>query len=97
MVKSASLKFLLFKHRRQWRSVNQLINVECMLPVGRTGKDIVLAIIGKIGTAGGTGCTIEFAGAARLAEQSKSSLGPIQPLGAKNISNCVVISSHARV
>ena len=29
---------------------------------GITAKDIVLAIIGKIGTAGGTGYTIEFAG-----------------------------------
>jgi 3-isopropylmalate/(R)-2-methylmalate dehydratase large subunit len=31
---------------------------------GITAKDIVLAIIGKIGTAGGTGYTIEFAGEA---------------------------------
>jgi 3-isopropylmalate/(R)-2-methylmalate dehydratase large subunit len=35
-----------------------------VLPVGCTAKDIVLAIIGKIGTAGGTGHVIEFAGEA---------------------------------
>ena len=40
------------------------INVEGELPVGITGKDIVLYIIGKIGTAGGTGYAIEFAGSA---------------------------------
>jgi len=41
-----------------------LIKVEGTLAKGLTGKDIVLAIIGKIGTAGGTGYTIEFAGSA---------------------------------
>jgi 3-isopropylmalate/(R)-2-methylmalate dehydratase large subunit len=41
-----------------------LIRVEGVLPRGCTAKDIVLAIIGKIGTAGGTGYTIEFGGAA---------------------------------
>jgi 3-isopropylmalate/(R)-2-methylmalate dehydratase large subunit len=40
------------------------IRVEGALPLGVTAKDIVLAIIGKIGTAGGTGCAIEFAGSA---------------------------------
>ncbi len=43
---------------------NMLIKVEGRLGAGCTAKDIVLAIIGKIGTAGGTGYTIEFAGAA---------------------------------
>ncbi len=46
------------------KAKNLLIKVEGVLPKGCTGKDIVLAIIGKIGTAGGTGYTIEFAGAA---------------------------------
>ncbi len=41
-----------------------LIRVEGQLPRGCTAKDIVLAIIGKIGTAGGTGYTMEFAGSA---------------------------------
>jgi len=43
---------------------NMLVKVEGKLPPGCTAKDIVLAIIGKIGTAGGTGYTIEFAGSA---------------------------------
>ncbi|HVL10680.1 MAG TPA: 3-isopropylmalate dehydratase large subunit [Burkholderiaceae bacterium] len=46
------------------KSKNMLVRVEGMLPRGCTAKDIVLAIIGKIGTAGGTGYTIEFAGSA---------------------------------
>ena len=43
---------------------NLLIQVNGQLPRGCTAKDIVLAVIGKIGTAGGTGFTIEFAGSA---------------------------------
>jgi 3-isopropylmalate/(R)-2-methylmalate dehydratase large subunit len=43
---------------------NMLIKVEGTLGKGCSAKDIVLAIIGKIGTAGGTGYTIEFAGSA---------------------------------
>ncbi len=46
------------------KAKNLLIKVEGTLARGCTAKDIVLAIIGKIGTAGGTGCTIEFAGSA---------------------------------
>jgi 3-isopropylmalate/(R)-2-methylmalate dehydratase large subunit len=38
------------------------IDVEGMLPRGVTAKDIALAVIGQIGTAGGTGYAIEFAG-----------------------------------
>lgn len=40
------------------------ITVDGTLPVGVTAKDIILAIIGKIGTAGGTGYVIEYAGSA---------------------------------
>jgi 3-isopropylmalate/(R)-2-methylmalate dehydratase large subunit len=40
------------------------IEVEGTLGLGVTAKDIILAIIGKIGTAGGTGYTIEFTGSA---------------------------------
>jgi 3-isopropylmalate/(R)-2-methylmalate dehydratase large subunit len=43
---------------------NMLVKVEGELPQGLTAKDIVLAIIGKIGTAGGTGYAIEFGGSA---------------------------------
>jgi 3-isopropylmalate/(R)-2-methylmalate dehydratase large subunit len=41
---------------------NMLINVDGQLGNGVTPKDVVLAIIGEIGTAGGTGYAIEFAG-----------------------------------
>ncbi|HMN94576.1 MAG TPA: 3-isopropylmalate dehydratase large subunit [Hydrogenophaga sp.] len=46
------------------KAKNMLVKVEGQLPKGCTAKDIVLAIIGRIGTAGGTGYTIEFAGSA---------------------------------
>jgi 3-isopropylmalate/(R)-2-methylmalate dehydratase large subunit len=46
------------------KAKNMRILVEGTLQKGVTAKDIVLAIIGKIGTAGGTGYTIEFAGSA---------------------------------
>ncbi len=46
------------------KAKNMLVKVEGVLPRGCGAKDIVLAIIGKIGTAGGTGYTIEFGGSA---------------------------------
>jgi 3-isopropylmalate/(R)-2-methylmalate dehydratase large subunit len=46
------------------KAKNMLIKVEGRLAAGVTAKDIVLAIIGRIGTAGGTGFTIEFTGSA---------------------------------
>jgi len=46
------------------KAKNMRIQVDGTLPKGLTGKDMVLAIIGKIGTAGGTGYTLEFAGSA---------------------------------
>lgn len=46
----------------QKRSKNMLVKVEGNLPIGVTAKDVALAIIGKIGTAGGTGYVIEYAG-----------------------------------
>ena len=48
----------------QRKSKNMLVRVDGSLPVGVTAKDVVLAIIGKIGTAGGTGYAIEFGGEA---------------------------------
>ena len=44
------------------RSKNMRVNVTGKLPIGVTAKDIILAIIAKIGTAGGTGYVIEYAG-----------------------------------
>jgi 3-isopropylmalate/(R)-2-methylmalate dehydratase large subunit len=46
------------------KAKNMLVRVDGTLTKGLTAKDIVLAIIGKIGTAGGTGYTIEFGGSA---------------------------------
>ena len=43
---------------------NMQVRVEGQVPAGVTAKDIVLAIIGKIGTAGGNGHALEFAGSA---------------------------------
>ncbi len=48
----------------QKKMKNMLISVDGKVGAGVTAKDIVLAIIGKIGTAGGTGHAIEFAGEA---------------------------------
>ncbi|MBH9987123.1 3-isopropylmalate dehydratase large subunit [Bartonella sp. W8098] len=48
----------------QKKSKNMLVQVNGTLPKGVTAKDLVLAIIGKIGTAGGTGHVIEFTGEA---------------------------------
>ena len=46
----------------QKKSKNYRINVNGKLPAGVTSKDVILKIIGTIGTAGGTGYVIEFAG-----------------------------------
>ncbi len=48
----------------QTKSKNMLIRVDGTIGAGVTAKDIILAIIGKIGTAGGTGYAIEFGGTA---------------------------------
>ena len=47
----------------QKKSKNLLINITGKLPIGVTSKDVILQTIGKIGTAGGTGMVIEYAGA----------------------------------
>jgi len=48
----------------QKKSTNLLVQVDNTLPPNVTAKDIILAIIGEIGTAGGTGAAIEYAGEA---------------------------------
>ena len=48
----------------QTKSKNMRAVVDGTLPLGVTAKDIILAIIGEIGTAGGTGYAIEYAGEA---------------------------------
>lgn len=48
----------------QKKAANMLVRVDGRLAEGATAKDIILAIIGEIGTAGGTGHVIEYAGEA---------------------------------
>ncbi|NJL08705.1 MAG: 3-isopropylmalate dehydratase large subunit [Methylacidiphilales bacterium] len=48
----------------QKKAKNMRVTVDGQLPPGVTAKDVVLAIIGEIGTAGGTGSVIEYAGEA---------------------------------
>ena len=48
----------------QQKAKNMLVRVDGALPEGVTAKDIILAIIGEIGTAGGTGYALEYAGEA---------------------------------
>jgi len=48
----------------QGKAKNMLVEVDGRLPPGVTAKDVILAIIGEIGTAGGTGHVIEYAGEA---------------------------------
>ena len=48
----------------QKKAKNMRVTVDGQLPAGVTAKDIILAIIGEIGTAGGTGSVIEYAGEA---------------------------------
>ena len=48
----------------QRRAKNMLVAVDGELGFGMTAKDLILAIIGEIGTAGGTGHVIEYAGSA---------------------------------
>jgi 3-isopropylmalate/(R)-2-methylmalate dehydratase large subunit len=49
---------------RMKKSKNMLVRIDGELPVGVTAKDLVLAVIGKVGTAGATGYVIEYAGEA---------------------------------
>jgi 3-isopropylmalate/(R)-2-methylmalate dehydratase large subunit len=44
------------------KNKNRMVRVEGTLPIGCTAKDVILYVIGQIGTAGGTGHAIEFAG-----------------------------------
>ncbi len=46
------------------KAKSMLVRADGRLPAGVTAKDLVLAVIGKIGTAGGTGHAIEFGGSA---------------------------------
>jgi 3-isopropylmalate dehydratase len=60
----------------QKKALNMLVNVGGVLGAGVTSKDIVLHVCGVIGTAGGTGATIEFAGSAirSLSMESRMSI-----------------------
>src|SRR5499433_990024 len=48
----------------QKKAKNMRVTIDGKLPTGVAAKDIILAIIGEIGTAGGTGSAIEYAGEA---------------------------------
>src|SRR5947209_4399417 len=48
----------------QTKAANRRVTVDGRLPAGVAAKDIILAIIGEIGTAGGTGHAVEYAGEA---------------------------------
>ena len=64
------------------RAKTMLIRVDGRLGAGVTAKDVVLAIIGRIGTAGGTGYAIEFGGSAiraRIASCASSTSRNISP------------------
>ena len=50
------------KHWFKKKGKNFRINVNGQLHLGVTSKDVILQIIGKLGTAGGTGSVIEYAG-----------------------------------
>ena len=56
----------------QSKSKNMPVQVDGKLPENVTAKDIILAIIGEIGTAGGTGYTMEYAGDAIRASRWKA-------------------------
>ena len=58
----------------QKKAKNMLVRVDGQLPEGVTAKDIILAIIGEIGTAGGTGHVIEYAGEAIRALSMEGSM-----------------------
>jgi 3-isopropylmalate dehydratase len=72
------LTFPLFSSQTlpQTKTKNMLITVDGDLPDGVTSKDIILYIIGQIGTAGGTGYTIEFGGStiAALSMEARMSI-----------------------
>src|ERR1700723_562611 len=55
----------------QTKAKNMRVEVDGALPPGVTAKDIILAIIGQIGTAGGTGHVIEYCGSALEAASIK--------------------------
>ena len=68
------------------------VNVDGVLPPGTSAKDVILAVIAKIGTGGGQGYVIEYRGSAIEALSVKSSYFP---LGNTAIS-VITSSAHSR-
>ena len=64
---------------RAQHSKNMRVTVNGKLPDGVTAKDIALAVIAKIGTAGGTGYVIEYAGEAVRGAVDGRAHDPVQP------------------
>ena len=60
------------------KSKSMLIEISGRLPRGSSAKDLALAVIGQIGTAGGTGYAIEFAGSAVSALTMEGAHDPLQ-------------------
>lgn len=64
----------------QKKAKNMRIKVDGQLAEGVTSKDIILHIIGQIGTAGGNGCAIEYCGTAIEALSMEARMSIVSPL-----------------
>src|SRR4028119_1955556 len=68
----------------QQKAKNMRVTVDGNLPPGVTAKDIILAIIGEIGTAGGTGPALDYAGEGRRPRCAARPRAPFPPASARS-------------